>query len=261
MLQVQNLSVKIGDKPILTDVSLSFEEGRTYFLLGKNGSGKSSLAFALAGHPRYEIVSWAIIEWGVQLNAMKINERANKAGIFLSFQNVPEIPGVKLLEYLRTIYNENQKIKNPESKSMSPFVFKRFVTGLVWELSLDEAFLDRDLNVGFSGGEKRKIELLQIKLLNPRYIILDEIDSGLDIDAFKVVASELAKLKNTKNTLIFITHNFELLEYVHVDGVYVLEEWRLTDSWGIELARHIQQEGYCGYCRSGEECDLQKKCM
>lgn len=155
---------------------------------------------------------------------MKINERANMAGIFLSFQNVPEIPGVKLLEYLRTIYNENQKVRHPENKPMSPFVFKRFVTGLVSELSLDEAFLDRDLNVGFSGGEKRKIELLQIKLLNPRYIILDEIDSGLDIDAFKVVASELAKLKNTKNTLIFITHNFELLEYVDVDGVYVLEE-------------------------------------
>jgi len=261
MLQVQNLSVKIGDKPILTDVSLSFESGKTYFLLGKNGSGKSSLAYTISGNPKYKVTAGDISEWGVRLNDMKVHERANKAGIFLSFQNVPEIPGVKLLEYLRTIYNENQKAKNPESKPMSPFVFKRFVTGLVSELNLDETFLDRDLNVGFSGGEKRKIELLQIKLLSPRYIILDEIDSGLDIDAFKVVASELKKLKNQENTLIFITHNFGLLEYVDVDGVYVLEEGRLTDSWGVELARHIQKEGYCGYCRSGQECDLQQKCM
>lgn len=260
MLQINNLGVEVENKKILENLTLDFEIGKTYFLLGKNGSGKSSLAFALAGHPKYKIVSWEInLDWK-SLNKLTPDER-NKLGIFLSFQNTPEIPGINLWEYLRIIYNNFLTYNNPNSKPISPFLFTRLIEKFLIELNISKNFLDRDLNVGFSGGEKRKIELLQIKLLNPKYIILDEIDSGLDIDAFKIVAGELQKLKNNDNTLIFITHNFGLLEYVNASWVFVLENWKLVDSWWIELAQKIQKEWYCWYCKIEESCNLKDKCI
>jgi len=260
MLQINNLGVEVENKKILENLTLDFEIGKTYFLLGKNGSGKSSLAFALAWHPKYKIVSWEInLDWK-KINELTPDER-NKLGIFLSFQNTPEIPGVNLWEYLRIIYNNFLTYNNPDSKPISPFLFTRLIEKFLIELNISKNFLDRDLNVGFSGWEKRKIELLQIKLLNPKYIILDEIDSGLDIDAFKIVAGELGKLKNEQNSLIFITHNFGLLEYVSVDWVFVLENWKLIDNWGVELARKIQKEWYCWYCKIEESCNLKDKCV
>lgn len=259
MLQINNLSIEVESKKILEKVTLDFEIGKTYFLLGKNWSGKSSLAFALAGHPRYKITSWEItLDWK-NLNNLTPDIR-NKLGIFLSFQNTPEIPGVNLWEYLRIIYNQYLISINPDSKPISPFLFTRLIDKFLVELNISKDFLARDLNVWFSWWEKRKIELLQIKLLNPKYIILDEIDSGLDIDAFKIVANELGKLKNEQNTLIFITHNFGLLEFINVDWVFVLENWKLIDNWWIELARKIQKEWYCGYCEIEEKCDLENKC-
>lgn len=159
------------------------------------------------------------------LMAMTPDERSHK-GLFLSLQNIPEVRGVRLGEYLRTIHNRRLPTG---SKALSPFLCRRYLTTLTKELGIPEAFLDRDLNVGFSGGEKRKIEILQMKLLNPRYIILDEIESGLDIDAFRTVAELLARVKTPENTLIIITHNFRMTEFVRPDEVVILKSGELIE--------------------------------
>jgi Fe-S cluster assembly ATP-binding protein len=172
---------------------------------------------------------------------MEPDERSS-AGIFLSFQNIPEIKGVKLSEYLRTIFNiaEKQRQTSPQSspqgeevateefQGLSPFMFKRFIKSHLAELQIDEAFLERDLNVGFSGGEKRKIEILQMKLIGPKYIILDEIDSGLDLDAFKTVATMLKSISSPENSIIIITHYFTILDYIDVDKVFVMKAGRIV---------------------------------
>lgn len=158
---------------------------------------------------------------------MSPEQRAG-AGIFLSFQNVPEISGIKLSEYLRTIYNVSLKNKDADAKEISPFIFKRFIKKHLEELNIDQSFLERELNVGFSGGEKRKIEILQMKLIGPSYIILDEIDSGLDLDAFRKVCELLQSINSENNTLIIITHYFKILEYIEVDSVVVLEDGNIA---------------------------------
>jgi Fe-S cluster assembly ATP-binding protein len=181
MLSIQKLSLRVEENDILDAVSLDLETGKNYCILGKNGSGKSSLAAAVMGHPSYEVTGGDILLDGESLLDMEPHERA-KAGIFLAFQNIPEIKGVKLFEFLRTIYNAKH------DADLRFVQFKKFILPLMDELSIDPEFLWRDLNVGFSGGERRKIEILQLKLLEPRYIILDEVDSGLDVDAFRSVA-------------------------------------------------------------------------
>ena len=260
MLKISDLCVDIWEKQILKNVSLDFEIGKTYFLLGKNGSGKSSLAYSIAGHPRYRIVSWMI---EADSHDVRIQDVASKAKlwIFLSFQNVPEIRWIRLGEYLRTIYNISEKSKNPSHRDVSPFIFERFIDVYLKELQIPKEMLKRDLSVWFSGWEKRKIELLQMKLLNPKYIILDEIDSGLDVDAFKKVATFLQTIKNPNNTLIFITHNFNLMDFLDVDKVYVMDSWKVIDSWWKELVENIMQNWYCNYCKHEDpNCDLSTKC-
>jgi len=260
MLKIKNISVSINEKNIIEDVSIDFKLGKTYFLLGKNGSGKSSLVFSIAWHPKYIIQNGLIEIEGKNINKSSPDER-NKMGIFLSFQNIPEIKWIRLGEYLRIIYNNSESSKNPAFKSISPFLFKKFIIQFLQELNIPENFLDRDLNVWFSWWEKRKIELLQIKLLKPKYIILDEIDSWLDIDAFKIVADNLVKIKREDNTLIFITHNFNLLDYIKVDWVFVLERWKLIDSGWQELVEKIKKYGYCSYCNTDEDsCEIKTKC-
>lgn len=243
MIDIKNLQVVVWEKEILSWVSLSFELGKNYCLLGKNGSGKSTLSSVLMGHPKYEVTSGSIqVEWK-DLLEMEPDERS-QAGVFLSFQNIPEIKWVKLSEYLRTIFNISEKSKNEEFKDLSPFIFKRFLKKHLEELHIDEKFLERDLNVGFSGGEKRKIEILQMKLIGPKYIILDEIDSGLDLDAFKTVATMLQSLSNEHNSIIIITHYFTILEYIDVDKVFVMKEGNIVKEWGKHLADQISQEGF-----------------
>lgn len=255
MIQIQDLEVSAGEKQILSWVSLSFEAGKNYCLLGKNGSGKSTLSSVLMGHPKYE-VTWGSIkimrpvsdETGLEeedLIEMEPDERSRQ-GIFLSFQNIPEIKWVKLSEYLRTIFNISETQKNEEFKELSPFLFKRFIKKHLEELHIEENFLERDLNVGFSGGEKRKIEILQMKLIGPKYIILDEIDSGLDLDAFKTVATMLQSLSSTENSIIIITHYFTILEYIDVDRVFVMKEGKVVKEWGKELAEEIKEKGFGG---------------
>lgn len=195
------------------------------------------------GHPKYEVTSGEITIDGEDLVEMEPDERS-QAGIFLSFQNIPEIKGVKLSEYLRTIFNISSKNNNEDFTELSPFMFKRYIKSHLEELHIDEAFLERDLNVGFSGGEKRKIEILQMKLIGPKYIILDEIDSGLDLDAFKTVATMLQSLSNENNSIIIITHYFTILDYIDVDTVFVMKQGKVVKEGGKELAEEIKEKGF-----------------
>lgn len=243
MLELRSLSVSVGDTPILSDISCVFESGKTYFLAGKNGSGKSSLALTLMGHPRYGITDGDILLDGRSIKALSPMERSH-AGVFLSLQNVPEIPGVKLGEYLRTIYNEHLKRTSPETKALTPFVFRRFVKPLLEKFSIPEAFLDRELNVGFSGGEKRRIEMVQIELLQPKIVIVDEIDSGLDIEAFVGVAKALATISTPDRTLIIITHNYRLKEFVPPLEVVLLEGGKLKERGNETILERLEKTGF-----------------
>lgn len=194
-------------------------------------------------HPKYEHVSGEVKLDGEDLLSLSPEERSEK-GLFLSFQNVPEIKGIRLSEYLRTIYNIHLKTISPETKELSPFVFKRFIRKILEELKIDGSFLERELNVWFSGWEKRKIEILQMKLVGPKYIILDEIDSGLDLDAFKTVSELLKSVSTNENSLIIITHHFKILDYIDVDTVYVLNDGGILKKWWKELVAEISENGF-----------------
>ena len=242
MLELKNVKVKVENKEIIKWVDLDFKLGKTYFVIWKNGSWKSSLMLAVAWHPKYT-VNWKIILDKEDITNSKPEERA-KNGIFLSFQNVPEIKWIKLLEYLRTIYNNHLKISNPDVRPLSPFLFKRFLKKHIDELNISEDFLDRDLNVGFSWWEKRKIEMLQMKLLDPKYIILDEIDSWLDVDALTLIGKFLAGLDKTNKCVIIITHRFEMLDLVPVDEVVVMENGKVREIGWVDIIERVRKEGF-----------------
>lgn len=241
MIELKNIKISVDDKEIIKWLDYKFEEWKTYFLLWKNWSWKSSLALAISGHPKYKM-SWELLISWINFSDSKPEDRARE-WIFLSFQNVPEIKWVKLLEYLRIIYNNHLKIVNPETRPLSPFLFKRFLKKYIDELSINETFLDRDLNVGFSWWEKRKIEILQMKLLDPKYIILDEIDSWLDIEAFRLVGEFIKQFHGNK-CIIIITHRFEMLDFITPDNVVVLQSWEIKEDWWIEIIEKIKNEGF-----------------
>lgn len=237
MLKITNLSAQVENKEILHSISFDFQSGKNYCILGKNGSGKSSLAMLITGNPKYEITDGTIELDGQVLNEMSPDERA-RAGIFLTFQNIPEIPGVKLFEFLKSIYDA-------KSETPSTFLsFKKIIEPLMQELEIPKDFLWRDLNVGFSWGEKRKIEVLQIKLLNPKYIILDEIDSGLDVNAVRQVAELLETTNTPDNSFIIITHLFEMLQNLPLEQVLVLEKGVIKEVWGRELIEKVKKDGF-----------------
>ncbi len=237
MLDIKNLTVAIEDKTILQDVSLQFDQGKNYCILWKNWSGKSSLALTIMGHPDYEVLWWSIrLAWDDILE-MEPDERA-KAWIFLAFQSIPEIKWVKLFEFLRTIYNTTY------DKTESFVSFKKIIVPLMEELGIDKEFLWRDLNVWFSWWERRKIEILQLKLLQPKIIILDEVDSGLDVDAFKSVAELLQSLNSSENTFIVITHYFSILEYIPLDEVVVMSWWSVQQVGDVALAHQVKEQWF-----------------
>lgn len=242
MLLLDHISIAVEDTQIVHDVSMSFALGKNYCLLGKNGSGKSSLAMAVMGHPSYEIKNWELrmknFDWAdVDILELDPHERA-KLGIFVAFQTIPEIKGVKLFEFLRSIYNATTE------SNLSFIQFKKHIVPLCASLKIDKEFLRRDVNVGFSGGERRKIEMLQLKLLNPKYIFLDEVDSGLDVDAFRDVAEMIRELNSADNTFIVITHYFSILDYIPVDKVYVLESGKVVKEGDISIVEEVKEKGF-----------------
>lgn len=241
MLIIKDLSVQIEDKYILKNINLTFELWKNYCILWKNWSWKSSLAMTIMWHPKYQIQNWECIiqNWKEKINLLdlKPDERA-KLGIFLAFQHIAEIKWIKVFEFLRSIYDA-------QNNSQTSFIqFKKIIEPLLNELNIDKEFLRRDLNVWFSGGERRKLEILQLKLLKPKYIFLDEIDSWLDVDAFKSVANLIKDLNYTENCFIIITHYFNILDYLPVDHIYVLDKWELTKEWWKEIADQIKNDWF-----------------
>lgn len=240
MLTLNNISVSIHDTPIIHSFDYTFSDGETIAILGHNGSGKSSLALSIMGHPRYQVQGSIVLD-GVDVSLFSPTDR-HIAGLFLSFQNIPEIPGIKVSEYLRTIYNAHFSRHHIDTKSPSPFVFRRMIEKMLPPLGLDPSFLERDLFVGFSGGEKRRIELLQVALLNPSTIILDEVDSGLDIDAIEILRQQITQYRDQKKTVILITHNFHLLDSIDIDRIVVMRDGQIEKQGDRSLLTDIRTQ-------------------
>ena len=240
MLNIKNLEAIIDNKHILKGLNLDIKPGEVHAIMGPNGSGKSTLANVLSGKNGYEIKG-DIKYYGESLSELSTEERAQK-GIFLAFQYPLEIPGVNTNTFLRTSLNSVRKAKG--EKELDTFTFLKLIKEKALELGIDEKFLSRQLNVGFSGGEKKKNEILQMKLLQPKLSILDETDSGLDIDALKIVSEGVNALRDKKNSFLIITHYQRLLDYIKPDFVHVLKDGKIIKSGGAELALELEKKGY-----------------
>lgn len=241
MIHISDLRASVGDKEILKGISLDVGAGEIHAIMGPNGSGKSTLAQVLAGHPGYEVTSGSVTYQGKDLLDMEPEERA-QAGVFLAFQYPVEIPGVSNAYFLRTAYNEVRKARGePEA---DPLEFLDIVADRLKLVDLDEAMLQRSVNAGFSGGEKKRNEILQLAVLDPALAILDETDSGLDIDALRTVADGVNKLRRQDNAFLVVTHYQRLLNYIVPDRVHVLVDGRIARSGGKELALELEARGY-----------------
>ena len=240
MLEIKNLNASINDKEILKGLNISIKPGELHAIMGPNGSGKSTLANVLSGKEGYKI-SGELNFLGKNLNEIPIDERAQK-GIFLAFQYPTEIPGVNTNIFLKTSLNAIRKARG--KKELDAIEFLNLVKQKSKELKFDEEKLNRQLNVGFSGGEKKKNEILQMSILNPKLSILDETDSGLDIDALKTVADGVNSLRKKNNAFLIITHYQRLLDYIKPDFVHVLMNGKIIKSGGPELALELEKKGY-----------------
>ena len=241
MLEIKNLHANIGDKEILKGIDLSVQAGEIHAVMGPNGSGKSTLAQVLAGHPAYEVTQGTVTYDGRNLLEMDPEVRAQE-GIFLAFQYPIEIPGVTNAYFLRSAYNEIRKAKGlPE---LDPLEFLDLMEEKTKIVEMDQAMMNRSVNTGFSGGEKKRNEILQMAVLEPRLAILDETDSGLDIDALKVVSNGVNALRRPDNATIVVTHYQRLLNYIVPDQVHVLAQGRIVKSGGKELALELEERGY-----------------
>ena len=241
MIQINDLHASVSGKEILRGITLDLDAGEVHAIMGPNGSGKSTLAQVLAGHPGYEITSGSVTYEGKDLLDMEPEERA-QAGIFLAFQYPVEIPGVSNAYFLRSAYNEIRKARG-ESQA-DPLEFLDIVADRLKLVDLDESMLTRSVNAGFSGGEKKRNEILQLAVLDPKLAILDETDSGLDIDALRTVADGVNKLRRGDNAFLVVTHYQRLLNYIVPDRVHVLVDGRIARSGGKELALELEERGY-----------------
>jgi Fe-S cluster assembly ATP-binding protein len=240
MLSIKNLKVKVEDKLILNGVELTIEDGSTHALMGQNGSGKSTLAQTLMGNPTYTIVSGEVLFDGNKLLDMEPGARA-KLGLFLSFQHPSEVDGVAVGSYLRMIYNTRT------GAHLSPVGFRKLIADKLALLEMKEDVLSRSLNFGFSGGEKKRMEMLQMLVLEPKLAILDEVDSGLDVDALKIVAKSVNYLKAKNNmAVLIITHYARVLRYIEPNFVHIMQAGVITQSGDSQLARVLEEKGYAG---------------
>ena len=241
MLSIKNLHATIGDKEILKGINLEVKAGEVHAIMGPNGAGKSTLASIIAGNENYEVTGGEITLDGEDLSELAPEERAHK-GVFLSFQYPVEIPGVSVTNFMRTAINETRKANGQEEMSAKEML--KVIREKSELLEIDRKFLSRSLNEGFSGGEKKRNEIFQMAMLEPKLAILDETDSGLDIDALRIVANGVNKLKSDKNAIIVITHYQRLLDHIVPDFVHVLFNGKIVKSGGKELAHELEEKGY-----------------
>lgn len=241
MISIKNLQAKIEEKEILKGINLEVKPGEVHAIMGPNGSGKSTLANVLAGHESYEVTGGEVIFEGKQLLEMGPDERARE-GVFLAFQYPVEIPGISNATFLKTALNEIRKHNGKEE--LTPKEFLALIREKAKVLGMDDTLISRAVNVGFSGGEKKKNEIFQLLMLNPKLALLDETDSGLDIDALRIVSEGVNTFKSKNNAVILVTHYQRLLDYIVPDFVHVLYKGKIIKSGGKELALELEQKGY-----------------
>jgi Fe-S cluster assembly ATP-binding protein len=243
VLEIRNLHVSVEDKPILRGVNLTVKQGEVHALMGPNGSGKSTLANVLLGNPAYEVTDGQIVFDGHDLLEMEPDERS-RAGLFLAFQYPVSIPGVTVANFLRLAINARMKAEDPDSKGISVTDFRRMMREKMDALQMEHSFAGRYLNEGFSGGEKKRAEILQMAVLQPTMAILDETDSGLDIDALRVVSEGVNKLRGPELGVLVITHYQRILNYIKPEFVHVMFQGQIVESGGAELALRLEEAGY-----------------
>jgi Fe-S cluster assembly ATP-binding protein len=241
ILAVNQLTANVNETPILKGISLEVKAGEIHAIMGPNGSGKSTFSKVLAGHPAYEVTSGNVTFQGENLLELDPEERA-RSGVFLAFQYPLEIPGVSNIDFLRVAYNA--KLKHEGLEELDAFDFDELIQEKLGVVKMDASFLNRSVNEGFSGGEKKRNEILQMALLEPKLAILDETDSGLDIDALKIVAAGVNQLSTPENAAIVITHYQRLLDYIIPDYVHVMSNGRIIRTGGRELALALEERGY-----------------
>ncbi|WP_297760845.1 Fe-S cluster assembly ATPase SufC [uncultured Muriicola sp.] len=241
MLKIKDLHARVDGKEILKGVNLEVKPGEVHAIMGPNGSGKSTLASVIAGKEEFEMTKGTILYEGEDLDEVSPEERAHK-GIFLSFQYPVEIPGVSVTNFMKTAINESRKARGQEDMPANEML--KLIREKSELLDIDRKFLSRSLNEGFSGGEKKRNEIFQMAMLEPKLAILDETDSGLDIDALRIVANGVNKLKSKKNAVILITHYQRLLEYIIPDFVHVIHDGKIVKSGTKELALELEEKGY-----------------
>ena len=241
LLNIKNLKVNVGEKEILKGIDLTINENETHVLMGPNGTGKSTLGYAVMGNPKYEITGGSITFKGEDITGLAVNERAKK-GIFLSFQIPIEVPGVTLSGFIRS------GLERKTGKRIRFFEFKKKLAETMELLNMDPSYADRDLNVGFSGGEKKKTEILQMLMLNPEFVILDETDSGLDVDAVRTVSKGIeAYRKQSKGSLLVITHSTKILEALPVDYTHIMVNGKIVKTSDSSLIEEVNENGFAAY--------------
>src|SRR6478736_9339466 len=241
MLSIKNLHASIGDKEILKGINLEVKAGEIHAIMGPNGAGKSTLSAVIAGNENYEVTEGEILLENEDISELAPEERAHK-GVFLSFQYPVEIPGVSVTNFMRSAINETRKAKGQEEMPANEML--KLIREKSELLEIDRKFLSRSLNEGFSGGEKKRNEIFQMAMLEPKIAILDETDSGLDIDALRIVANGVNKLKNKDNAVVLVTHYQRLLDYIVPDFVHVLYKGKIVKSGTKELAKELEAKGY-----------------